>query len=348
MNTFMYNAAQKSIHRQHGLTLVEIMIALTISLVLLAGVLQIFISNQQTYRVQEAAARVQESGRFAFNFMTRDIRMAGFFGCGSLVNTPNNIVDQNDDGIADSVANFTGNGLQGWEEADLPIAMTETQNLAVGTSATTVVSGTDVISITRGSGTGVRPSGPMNSITAQIFLDPATATGLFQAGDILFITDCENADAFATTTVTPQGANINIAHADNTNTDNFLSTAYGPDAEVMTMINSYYYIGTNAAGNPSLYRFTLGNLGVLTAQELVEGVQDMQILYGEDTDADRTANIYRAANAVTDMTQVVSIRITMIVQSLEDNITTSVISPYTDRKLRRTFTTTITIRNRVV
>lgn len=353
MNTSMYTTTQKpmhkSIHKQHGLTLVEIMVALTISLVLLAGVLQIFISNQQTYRVQEAAARVQESGRFAINFMAKDIRMAGFFGCGSLINNPNNIADVSPtDGVADSAANFTGNGLQGWEEADLPTAMTDAQNLAVGTSATTVVSGTDVISINRGSDTGVRLTGNMTTVNANVQMSTATAGGLFQADDILFISDCENADVFAANNVSGGSGTTTIAHSNAVNIGNNLSTTYGVDAEVMTFINSYYYIGTNAAGNEALYRYSMGNAGVMTAQELVEGVQDMEILYGEDTDADRTANLYVDADAVTDMTQVVSVRISMVVRSLEDNITTAVIAPFNDRRLRRTFTTTITIRNRVV
>ena len=65
---------------QKGLTLIEIMISLLIGVFLIVGVIQLFINSKQTYRVQEALARLQESGRFALDFLDRDIRMPGFSG----------------------------------------------------------------------------------------------------------------------------------------------------------------------------------------------------------------------------------------------------------------------------
>jgi len=63
---------------QGGLTLIEIMVALLIGAFLLAGVIQIFIANKQTYRVQENLSRIQENGRFAVDYLSRYIRMAGY------------------------------------------------------------------------------------------------------------------------------------------------------------------------------------------------------------------------------------------------------------------------------
>ena len=63
---------------QRGLTLVEIMVAMAISLVLLAGIIQIFLGSKQAYRVQDGLARLQENGRFAMEFMGRSIREAGY------------------------------------------------------------------------------------------------------------------------------------------------------------------------------------------------------------------------------------------------------------------------------
>jgi type IV pilus assembly protein PilW len=91
----------------------------------------------------------------------------------------------------------------------------------------------------------------------------------------------------------------------------------------------------------------MGNNGVMTAQELVEGVEDMQITYGEDTDNDRNANLYVDANGVTNWEKVVNVRINLTVRSAVDGITTSVTSAG-DWRLRRTFNKSITIRNRVV
>ena len=87
---------------QRGLSLVEIMIAVTISVVLLAGVGKIFVSSKQTYRVQDALSRVQENGRFAADFLSRGIRMAGYSGCNN-ISDPVNMADLNGDGIADEI-----------------------------------------------------------------------------------------------------------------------------------------------------------------------------------------------------------------------------------------------------
>lgn len=64
--------------RQRGLSLVEILVALTISLFLIAGVIQLFIGSKQTYRFNDAQSRLQENGRFAIDRMAWDIRMAGY------------------------------------------------------------------------------------------------------------------------------------------------------------------------------------------------------------------------------------------------------------------------------
>ena len=331
-------------HHQKGLTLVEIMIAITLSLILLAGVLQIFISNKQTYRTQDAMARIQEGGRFGIHFLTSDIRMAGYMGCGSTINQPVNMVDLNGDGIPDEVGNFNGNGLQGYEySAGLSVPLSDTLTLTAGD----IVADTDVITIKRAAGTGVRLDGNMGTVNANIQMDPASAAGMFQANDVLFISDCEYADIFAANNVSQGGGFITIAHSNSVNVGNFLSTTYNTDAEVMRMINVAYYLAPGESGEPSLFRYSMGNNGVFGQQELVEGVEDMQITYGEDTDNDRNANVYVTADGVADWTQVVSVRIDLTVRSTEDNVASDV-SAEGDYRLRRDFATTITIRNRVV
>lgn len=64
--------------RQNGFTIVELMVAMVISLILLAGVSQIFLSNRETYRVQSSLSRLQENARFAIDLLRSDISMAGF------------------------------------------------------------------------------------------------------------------------------------------------------------------------------------------------------------------------------------------------------------------------------
>ena len=63
---------------QNGFSLIELMIAMVLGLILIGGVVNVFLASSQTYRLQEAMFRVQESGRFALDIMLRDLRDAGF------------------------------------------------------------------------------------------------------------------------------------------------------------------------------------------------------------------------------------------------------------------------------
>lgn len=67
-----------TLHKQQGLTLIELMIALVISLLILAGLLTVYQSNKDASRTHDGLVQVQENGRFALDFLIRDIRMAGF------------------------------------------------------------------------------------------------------------------------------------------------------------------------------------------------------------------------------------------------------------------------------
>lgn len=70
MKTFKYS--------QRGLSLIELMVALLIGMILMAGFLQIFMSVRSTYATNEAASRLQENGRFALDFLSEHARLAGY------------------------------------------------------------------------------------------------------------------------------------------------------------------------------------------------------------------------------------------------------------------------------
>lgn len=70
---------------ERGFSLTEIMVALTISLILLAGVLTIMSSSKRTYVLQDQLGQLQENARFVIDDISYNLRMAGFYGCS---NTP--------------------------------------------------------------------------------------------------------------------------------------------------------------------------------------------------------------------------------------------------------------------
>jgi type IV pilus assembly protein PilW len=64
---------------QSGLTLVELLIAMTLGLVILLAIGSIYLGSRQTFRMQDENARLQETGRYALEVLGRSIRQAGFW-----------------------------------------------------------------------------------------------------------------------------------------------------------------------------------------------------------------------------------------------------------------------------
>ena len=70
---------------QRGVSLVELMVALTVGLVLVAGVLQVLSSSQVSYRLADAQVRSQENGRIALTTLATSLRRTRSFGCRSVL-----------------------------------------------------------------------------------------------------------------------------------------------------------------------------------------------------------------------------------------------------------------------
>ncbi|VAX12969.1 Type IV fimbrial biogenesis protein PilW [hydrothermal vent metagenome] len=87
--------------QQRGLTLIELMVALVISLLILAGLFTVYQSNQRGYQLNDGLTRTQENGRFAIDFLSRDIRVAAYPGNNVQIKSvlfngsQNNVVDSN-------------------------------------------------------------------------------------------------------------------------------------------------------------------------------------------------------------------------------------------------------------
>ena len=76
-----FNSARESLRHQRGVTLVELMVALALGLLITVAMLKVYVDASGLYRFNEGLARVQENGRFALEFIRRDARVAGFWGC---------------------------------------------------------------------------------------------------------------------------------------------------------------------------------------------------------------------------------------------------------------------------
>ncbi len=343
----------KSSRNQQGMTLVEVMVAMTIGLVLLGGVVTVLSSSQSTYRVNEALARMQENARYAFQLLSRDIRMAGYRGCigdgvaiTSVLNGKTDFLWRFDQPLEGFEA-----GANGWAPA-LPsevISPLKERDVIVVRG----IEGSDTSVLSHASASadlGVESDSNFGK-ELQNYFDKSNPKSPF----LVLASNCQGATVFQATGVSNAFGQKNIAHAndpDGLAGSNFTSELGRSftGGEVARISTRSYYIRENPGGIPSLY----WKKGKDDAEELVEGIENMQIQYGEDTNEDGAVDVYRTADQVADWEAVVSVRIDLLVQSVEDGIT-SQSQTYTfngdtklstDRRLRQAFSSVIALRNR--
>lgn len=63
--------------KQRGFSLVELMVALLLGTIIIGAATQLFLTNQRSFQLQQNMSEVQETGRFAVEILSRELRMAG-------------------------------------------------------------------------------------------------------------------------------------------------------------------------------------------------------------------------------------------------------------------------------
>ena len=371
MNLPIHLIIRTTLRRQmRGVTLIELMISLTIGLLIIAGIGYAYLGSRQSFRSQDALSRMQEGARTAFELMDKDIRMAGFRGC------PPNSAANGDINILSNpntwYKNLIDQPLIGYEKTD--------ENQAWSAFPTGV---TDVVgSVINGDALTI-----LHASTEQSFIIQAHDAGAYQftlssdsnikPGRILIAaeSDCSRVAVFQNSDNTEDddivthssgAANAHLGSPSPPDTSYTLYT-FTANSRIFPLSAATYYIGRNTDNEPSLYRATLSASGgnpVTVPEELIEGVQDMQIVYGMDTNAPsckETSKVveYHTADDIDagEWCKVIAIRISLLMVSRQDEqgITTEP-QTYTfnggtntpdDRLLRKTFTTTIAVKNRL-
>lgn len=342
--------------RMRGMSLVELMVAMTIGLIILAAISSIFVTSRQTYTTQDRMARLQENARFAMQFLIKDLRLAGFYGCLDNIdpNTVNNTLNND--------TAFAYNALlpiEGLENATGTWSPSGATTLPSG-----IESGTDAVVIRMAdTSTAANISGSMPNESAE--LDVSSTSG-FAEDDIIMVSDCANADIMQVTQVQDTALKIQHNPGGSTpgNETQKLSKSYAPPTKVFKFITRRYFVKRKANGIPSLYR--QDNAGA--EQELVEGIENLQILYGKDTDTppDDTPNLYLKAGdagltTTDDWSGVKSVRIGLLAVTVNDKDTDidtgsydvdgdgaadlTLVASDNDRNKRRIFQVVVQLRN---
>lgn len=339
--------------RQRGFSLVELMVALVLGLVLITGVIQIYLSTKAGYNLQTGMARAQENGRYAVDFLTRDLRMTGDpGGCGGNLSagfTVNVLADDNpNDGAADFVID-ANTVLRGHEEG---AGFTPPAGVPFWTDPSDPTDPPeDAVTIIRADASSQQP---LDSDMGRVNFPILVPGGNFATGDVALIADCEQADVFVVTN-TSGTAPLQLSHAATGNTSANLSRAYreSDGATVSRAIERIYYIGQNPDGGPSLYR--TGSEGTF---ELVPGVERLQLQWGQDTNNDDNVDLFLDANAVTNWSQIMAAQVDVLTRTpegvsptaadyafREDGNVTTTTPPTGDSRLRRWYAGTVALRN---
>ncbi len=325
----MMSLHRASPRQQRGLSLIELMLAASLGLVLMLGIGSLFSSGKQSFRLQDNLSRMQDNARFALDTLAHYIRQAGDLGCNHQATINRQVA---------SIGDFHPS-LRGYEHSNLPTTIYGNNELRPGDIAPQ----TDSLTISRMNS----PQLPIIDSDGQYIRTQAHGFGDdIRRGRLLMISDCEQADIFA---VSDADAALGlIEHAG-------LSKAYNDQARIAQLDYSTFYI-RHTHGHYALMRRYLsihGNQWQVRSETIAEGIQDMQILYGEDLDGNGERIRYVDANQA-NPARISAVRIHLLLRSSEAGLSAQPHSFWfngelhvaSDRYLYRTYSKTIHLRNR--
>jgi len=413
MTTQIEKLRSASMHRQSGVSLIELMIALVIASLVTLGMIQIFIGSKVAYQVQEGLSRIQENGRFSLQYLERNARLAGYMGCGNDLarvppNDPANANYPFDTRFRNHLVANPGTPsaqlrfqrpIEGFDAgavaADQPLTLGATTDWTPALPAVlngVVVKGSDVLILRIFSEDSTPVISPFTVAGSFKVADPT----FVKAGGIYGIENCgatptygyseifqaTTSDASGNITATLSGANVlRVPAAPALTWNNGIGFSGPVGSPVNASVHQAQYLAiyvglrTEADGTtkvPSLFvqRFTDGSATALTTDELADGIENMQLLFGRDTTVPRddTVDDYKTAADViagagnaeaqdAAWQQVINVRIGLLVRGQESNSGTShdaaynvagaTVNPQNDHRLRQVYETTIALRNRI-
>ena len=332
---------------QLGLSIIEIMIAMAISAVVIAAVVQVFLSNRQAYNLNESLARSQENGRFAVDIIGNMLRQSGNYGCVSeSIPTLQNVLTH-----TDAIGNTN------------PIQTTTTINFPMSQDG---VDGGNTAFDAPDSITILFPKS--NTATVDWTVKPAanaanrTLTlnngGTFQPGDLVMVSNCQFTDYIAL-----KSGSTNNRLVDN---DNALRTDFFLRQDLPSFVTevemTHLYVEDEILKARRLFKTDSG-INV-QEDELLPGVENIQFVYGVDTDVrqDFVVDYFGDITAVMAAGHedgIIAVRMSLLTVSGGNDTAQNITSePQTidfggqelamaDRRLRKVFETTISLRNRM-
>lgn len=323
--------------RAAGFTLIELMVAMVLGLIVIAGVTSVFLANLRSYHSNAALSEVQSNARIAFELMARDIRQAGLSGCNARTPLITNVL------VGGPGQN--GAGAPWWTRWSQPVtgfdANVTDAAATAGAQVGDRVAGTDSLQIlgTMGAGDAIDPANPIGAGGGASSFGIVNADSRLSAGNLVMVCNPVNTAIFQLTSA----AGTALGHDTNGGTfpGNFstdLGASYGAtnSALLFRLTAHDWYIGHNPVGGRSLYRLALQADGSMSTQEMVRNVTGMTVRYHSTHD-----DSYVTAANVPQWVDIDAVRTTFTLQSSDQRAGTDA------NPIERSFTATTTLRNRV-
>ena len=276
----MSSNIHRNSRREHGLTLVEMMVALAIGSFLMIGAVQIYNQSRQAFVINESIARVQETAQFAMDTIEADLRMASNWGMTSRPMTIVGRAEQTD--VNPKTLSVPMDCGEDWSlELTVPVdGFNNVHGLTCPPDSGAAQANSDVLTIRRAS---VNPV-PLQAGRLQI-QTTRVAGEIFDDGII-------------------PG---NYTAADSS-THNLMASSYYVDANSALI-----------PGVPTLRRMSLGVQGANAAvfdQEIAPGVENLQVQFGIDADDDDHVDLYvDSQDSRVTAVNVISVRLWMLMRA---------------------------------
>jgi type IV pilus assembly protein PilW len=276
--------------RARGVSLIELMITLALGAIVLGTVLRAFVTSQDTYRVQEDAARVQENLRFALGEIAKAVREAAFYGGARSSDVAVEVATTTTDAPCSPAWSATpSNALRGFEGANRSPAPICTVSRYIPQSDLLVATFANPDAMPR----------PSEYVASDVAFGPGNLFLRAQVGGKGAI--FEGA----------AGRPAALLRVPGTDTDGIHEYRLRTMAYSLGLFDS----GSQASA-PTLYVCdSATRCGTRTnPQPLVEGIEQLQVDFGVDADGDHTAEqfIPSAALTVENWSQIVAVRIGLV------------------------------------
>lgn len=274
-----------TLRKHSGIGLIELMVAMIIGLFLIFGAVTIYQQSRSTFRTTEAVARLQEVARLAFDVLEADLRMGNYWGLHNR---------------ADYIINRAGAG------ATLPAAFSETQGAAIdhcgGDGSNWAI---DLDQYLGGSNNGYAldceefgGTGAASAVADTVIIRRASESmpATLEADRVHLQTSRLQGALFV-----PTAGCVGVNPALVANAGCVPAAYAAPASQTRQLVVHAYYVSTQSTMRddvPALRRKSLGNVNAaapedaVTDEEIVAGVEDLQVQFGVDTNGDTNIDAY--------------------------------------------------------